>query len=148
MSTPVSEACAVTPIAVLPASIDLQFVENLLHVLETTARDGRGRELKDALAEGAAAELIERVTSVVASEGIIHQVQPPHAMRVNVHGDLHGHFFDLRQCILSEGVLEGGKCCVFNGESPQTARHWSATNYNSSVRTTLSRAEAPTEVYM
>lgn len=113
---------SVTPITTLPETIGLDFVETLLRVLESSARDGEGCELGGALAEGAAKELIERVTSVVESEGIINQLTPPDTMCVNVHGDLHGHFFDLKHCILSERVLEGGKCCVFNGESLPISR--------------------------
>lgn len=115
MPTTPLNGCSVTPINELPEHVDLNFVKTLLHVLEAVARNESGPQISYVLSEAVATELVARATSIVADEGVIIYVQPPETMSVNVHGDLHGHFFDLRHCLLSEGVLEGSKYCVFNG---------------------------------
>lgn len=115
MQTTLWNGCCVTPINELPEPVDLNFVKILLHALEAVARNGNGPQISSVLPEAVAAELVARATSIVADEGVIVYVHPPDTMSVNVHGDLHGHFFDLCHCLLSEGVLEGGKYCVFNG---------------------------------
>lgn len=115
MQTSVLNGDSVQPVNQLPEQVDLRFVESLIESLDAVARNETGPSIRDHIPEAVATELVERATAVVAAEGVMVDVKPSNAMCVNVHGDLHGHFFDLRHCLRSEGVLEGGKYCVFNG---------------------------------
>lgn len=114
----------VEPMKELPEIITISFVKQFINVLETCALSEGELSIREFVPDAFVTDLLERCTSIVAGEPVVVDVKPPAGVSVNVHGDLHGHFFDLLHCLSGAEfrVLDGGKYCVFNGAAQRFTR--------------------------